>query len=121
MQNMAKGYIEDVELNERDRKMINYNKKLQEKLKDPNFKEGYKKEKLLLDVAVELAKIREQRGLTQAELAKQANLTQQQVSKLESGMSANVKTLLKVCSALRVKLLLSQDDYREKDVSAAHI
>lgn len=103
--------------------MINYHKKLQEKLKNsPEFAKHYEKERLILEMAVELARIREKKGLTQTELAKQADLTQQQVSKLENGISFNVTTLAKVCSVLQVKVSFteeSKDKPRRKKAAAA--
>lgn len=107
--NSSADCCEDVELNDKGYNMINYHKKLQEKLKKPEFAKLYKQERLILEIAVELAKIREKNGLTQSELARMAELTQQQVSKLENGISFNVTTLLKVCSVLHVKLCIAED------------
>ena len=45
-------------------------------------------------------------GLSQQDLARKAQITQQQLSNIESGMNCNISTLLKVCHALKVKLNL---------------
>ena len=89
--------------------MINFNKKLQGKLKDPEFAKYYEEERILLEVALKIAQERERKGLTQSELAKKARLTQQQVSKLESGASSNVMTLLKVCKALQLRIFVGSE------------
>lgn len=90
--------------------MISFDKYLDENLENEEFARHYEEEKLLQDIAVKIAKIREKKGLTQSQLARQAKLTQQQVSKLESGINSNIMTLLKVCSALHVKLSVAEDN-----------
>lgn len=94
--------------------MISFDKYLDENLKNEEFAKHYEEEKLLQDIAVKIAKIREEKGLTQSQLARQAKLTQQQVSKLESGINSNIMTLLKVCSALHVKLFVVNDNKASK-------
>lgn len=101
--------------------MISFNKKLQEKLKDPEFAKYYEEEKILLDVALKIAQERERKGLTQSELAKKAHLTQQQVSKLESGASSNVMTLLKVCKALHLRLFLGNEEQKGTRMRTAKV
>ncbi|MGD2093327.1 MAG: helix-turn-helix transcriptional regulator [Candidatus Aminicenantes bacterium] len=44
------------------------------------------------------------RGMSQKELAEKANITQQQISKIEAGMNCHLATLLKVCGALNLKI-----------------
>ncbi|MGE5354042.1 MAG: helix-turn-helix domain-containing protein [Acidobacteriota bacterium] len=102
--------------------MINFNKKLQEKLKDPEFAKYYEEERILLEVALKIAQERERKGLTQSELAIKANLTQQQVSKLESGASSNVMTLLKVCKALHLRIFVgSEEQINSRRIRAAKV
>ncbi|MCU7520738.1 MAG: hypothetical protein HF312_11035 [Ignavibacteria bacterium] len=48
-------------------------------------------------------------------------MTQQQVSKLESGIISNIMTLLKVCSALHVKLSVAEDNKSSKRRKAAAV
>ena len=99
--------------------MISFDKYLDENLKNEEFARRYEEEKLLQDIAVKIAKIREEKGLTQSQLAREAKLTQQQVSKLESGINSNIMTLLKVCSALHVKLFVAEDNKTSKHRKAA--
>lgn len=44
--------------------MISFDKYLEENLKDEEFAKHYEEEKLLQDIAVKIAKIREKKGLT---------------------------------------------------------
>lgn len=81
-----------------------FRKHLNEELKDPEFAKIYEEEKALLQLAVKIIEHRNKLGLTQQELAEKAKITQQQLSKIESGINCNVVTLLKVCSAMQLKL-----------------
>jgi transcriptional regulator with XRE-family HTH domain len=82
---------------------------LQEELQNSDFKKAFDEELRLAKLAVQIAKNRERRGLTQAQLASRAHISQQQVSKVEhAGASGfNVNTLLRVCEALGLDLTLS--------------
>jgi transcriptional regulator with XRE-family HTH domain len=82
---------------------------LQAELKNNDFRIGFEKELRLARLAVQIAKHREKKGLTQAGLAIRAHITQQQVSKVEhAGASGfNVNTLFRVCDALGLEFTLS--------------
>jgi HTH-type transcriptional regulator / antitoxin HipB len=82
---------------------------LQKELQDSGFKMAFEEELRLAQLAVQIAKNREDMGMTQAQLASRAHLTQQQVSKVEhAGASGfNVNTLIRVCEALGLDLTLS--------------
>jgi DNA-binding XRE family transcriptional regulator len=54
-----------------------------------------------------IIKTREQKGLTQGELAQKSHVTQQQLSKIENGANCNMLTFIKVSSALGLDLILS--------------
>ena len=92
--------------------MKTYRAHLSEKLKDKDFRQQYEEEKQLAELSVRLLEFREQRRLTQKEVARQANVTQQQLSKLENGVNCNVTTFLRVCNALGLQLELSQSKRR---------
>lgn len=83
---------------------------LKTKLKDNQFKELYNEEREMLEISLKLLNARNNLGISQQELARKAHITQQQLSKIETGMNCNLATLLKVCHALQVKLNL---DYNE--------
>ena len=88
--------------------MKTYRAHLNEKLKNKRFRQLYAEEKQLAELSVRLLEIREQRRLTQKEVAQQAKVTQQQLSKLENWVSCNITTFLRVCNALDLQLELSQ-------------
>ena len=81
---------------------------LAESLKDKKFKELYEEEKELLEVSLKLLEARKKAGLSQKEIAEAANLTQQQVSKVENGTNCNILTYLKVSHAIGLKLGVSR-------------
>jgi predicted ABC-type ATPase/DNA-binding XRE family transcriptional regulator len=57
---------------------------LEEQLKDQEFAERFKKAGQAWDVALELAALRKESGLSQKDLAERVGTTQQQISRLES-------------------------------------
>ena len=62
----------------------NFDKYLEEQLKDKGFAERFKNAGDAWDIAIKLAALRKESGLSQKELAKLAGTTQQQISRLES-------------------------------------
>ena len=89
--------------------MTTYRSHLNNKLKDPKFRHRFNQEKRLLDLAIQVQESREKQGLSQTELAEIAGITQQQLSRLESGTNCNVSTLLKVCQALNIRVTLKPE------------
>ena len=65
-------------------KKTNFDRYLAEQMEDPAFAERFKQAGEAWDVALQLAALREQAGLSQAELARKLKTTQQQISRLES-------------------------------------
>jgi transcriptional regulator with XRE-family HTH domain len=65
-------------------KKTNFDSYLEEQLRDPDFAERFKRAGEAWDVALQLAALREQAGLSQTELARKLKTTQQQISRLES-------------------------------------
>lgn len=72
------------------------NKHLEEKLKDPYFKELYELEEQKLGIVKRIIDYRIKNKLTQRQLAKRAGVTQQHISKIENGEFSNIATLEKV-------------------------
>ncbi len=72
--------------------------------KDESFREIFDEERELADLAVRIAMTRQQSGMSQVELAKRAHVTQQQVSRIESGSNCNLLTLIKILHALQLKV-----------------
>ena len=62
----------------------NFDIYLEEQLKDKDFAARFKKAGEAWDIALKLAALRKEIGLSQKELAKKAGTTQQQISRLES-------------------------------------
>lgn len=84
--------------------MRTFRKHLNEKLKDKQFKKLYEEERQLATLSLKILGTREQRGLSQKDVAQKANVTQQQLSKVENGINCNLTTFLKVCNALDLKI-----------------
>jgi len=66
------------------RRKTNFDKYLEEQLRDKDFAARFKKAGEAWDVAVKLAALRKECGLSQKELAQRVGTTQQQISRLES-------------------------------------
>ena len=77
-------------------KPVSVDKHLQEKLKDPYFKEIHELEEQKLEIVKRIIEYRVRLGLNQKQLAAQIGVTQQHISKMENGEFANVMTLEKV-------------------------
>jgi transcriptional regulator with XRE-family HTH domain len=65
-------------------KKTNFDRYLQKQLQNPTFADRFKKAGEAWDVALQIAALRQQAGLSQKELAKMLKTSQQQVSRLES-------------------------------------
>ena len=86
---------------------MTFREHLNEEIKNVHFKEMYEEEKHLLELGLLIIEAREQKGLTQRELAQKSRVTQQQLSKIENGVNCNMLTFIKVSSALGLDLTLS--------------
>lgn len=65
-------------------KKTNFDSYLDEQLKDAGFAERFRNAGVAWDVALQLAGLRQQAGLSQKELARKLHTSQQQISRLES-------------------------------------
>jgi len=90
--------------------MKTFRKHLKEELQDEEFSKLYKEEKQLAQLSLRLHSAREGLGLSQQDVAKKAEISQQQLSKLENGANCNITTFLKVCDALGVKIELEMPE-----------
>ena len=77
---------------------------IKSKKENKNFNKYFKEEKQILDLSLKIHNKRENLKLSQEELANKANITQQQLSKIENGINCNLITYLKVCNALSLKI-----------------
>ena len=81
-------------------KLTRVEQHLQEKLKDPYFRELYELEVEKGKIAELIIKYRVKKRLTQAQLAHRLNISQQQISKIENGEFSNLLTIQKILLAL---------------------
>ena len=85
--------------------MHSYEKDFKKDMKNKKFREGFFKEKLLLDIAVELSRQRKNKHLSQRQLAKLANMKQQAIARIEMGNeNVTIGTLSKLAAGLNKKL-----------------
>ena len=87
--------------------MGSFRKHLDENLKNELFKDLYLEELEFARISLKIHEEREKHNMTQKQLSKIAGITQQQLSKIENGVSCNIKTLIKACKALNLKLEIS--------------
>ena len=88
--------------------MQNFAAHIEQKLKDERFRRMYEEERQIAELAVKIALARDKSGKSQKDVARDARITQQQLSRLENGSGCNVNTLLKVCKALGLTLELKE-------------
>lgn len=83
-----------------------FRERLKKDLKDPEFKKAFNEEDVFSSIAIQIARIREQKHLTQSGLAKKLHTTQQTVSRLEDVKDDgySVKTLVKIASTFHRRL-----------------
>lgn len=80
----------------REMREITVGEHLQEKLKNPYFKELYELEQQKNNIVKKILDYRIKNGLTQEQLADYVGVSQQHISKIENGEFSNVVTLEKV-------------------------
>ena len=82
-----------------------FKSRLREEIKDPEFKRHYDEERQALKLAMKITALREQKGLSQQQLAKLMGTSQQAISRIESGEyeGFTLKTLEKVAEATGMK------------------
>ena len=87
-------------------KKTNFDRYLEEQLQDPAFAARFKNAGEAWDVALQIAALRQQAGLSQKDLAKLLKTSQQQISRLESpGYEGHsLSTLRRVADALHARV-----------------
>jgi ribosome-binding protein aMBF1 (putative translation factor) len=80
--------------------------KLKKDLQNKEFAKAFHEEEIFANLAVQIAKLREEKGLNQKELAKRLHTSQQMVSRLEDphNQSFSLRTLVKLAQAFHKKL-----------------
>ena len=86
--------------------MRKFRDRLKKDLKDPTFKKAYDEEEIFATLAIQIAKLREEKAFSQKDLAGLLHTSQQMVSRLEDphNNSFSLKTLLKLAKAFNKKL-----------------
>jgi len=86
-------------------KAVDFQEYLAEKLKNPKFKRYYDEYGKQLEIAYQILKLRKQKGLSQAELAKKIGTRQSDIARMETGQqNFTTDTLQKVASAFKREL-----------------
>ncbi len=85
---------------------IRFNDYLKEQLKNKEFKKAFEEEEVYASLAIQIAKLRQDNGISQKDLAKALETTQQTISRLEDphNKSLSLSTLIKLAEAFRKKL-----------------
>jgi len=100
----------------------NFDIYLEEQLKDKDFAARFKKAGEAWDIAIQLAALRKEIGLSQKELAKKAGTTQQQISRLESPSyeGHSLSALRKIAKALgaTVNVEIIPEDFKKHKAEA---
>lgn len=88
------------------RSVIKFSKYLEKELKNKGFKVAFEKEGIYADLAIQIARLRQNRGYSQKDLARILHTTQQTVSRIEdprnNGLSLN--TLIKLAQVFKKNL-----------------
>mgnify|MGYP001123746064 CR=1 FL=1 len=80
--------------------------RLKKDLRDPEFRKAFDEEEVCASLAIQIAKIRQKKNLTQQELAKRLHTTQQTISRLENidNRSYSLRTLIELAHVLEKRL-----------------
>jgi len=80
--------------------------RLKKDLRDPEFRKAFDEEEVCVSLAIQIAKIRQKKNLTQQELAKRLHTTQQTISRLENidNRSYSLRTLIELAHVLEKRL-----------------
>ncbi len=87
------------------KKAVDFQEYLAEKLKNPKIKRYYDEYGKQLEIAYQILKLRKQRKMTQAELARRIGTKQSDVARMESGQqNFTTDTLQKIASTFKRNL-----------------
>ncbi len=102
-------------------KKTNFDRYLEEQLKTPEFADRFERAGEAWDVALQIAALRQEAGLSQKELAKLLKTSQQQISRLESpGYEGHSLSMLRrVAEALHARVHVVFEPEKKRD--AMHV
>lgn len=99
-------------------KMKKVSDHLKEELKDPYFKELYELEQQKYDIVKKIIDYRVTNKISQSDLAKEAGVSQQHISKIENGVFSSIMTLEKVLlhigMTVRLKVVKLNSDLKRR-------
>ena len=86
-------------------KAVDFQEYLNEQLKNPKFKKYYDEYGKQLEIAYQILKLRKQKRISQAELAKKIGTKQSNIARMESGQqNFTTDTLQKIASVFKREL-----------------
>jgi ribosome-binding protein aMBF1 (putative translation factor) len=99
----------------------NFDKYLEDQLADPEFAARFESAGEAWDVAIQIATLRQKAGLSQKELARRLNTSQQQISRLESPSyeGHSLANLRRVAGALNARVRVTFEVDRPKRSKSA--
>jgi len=82
---------------------MKFSRYLKSQLKQADFKKAFNEEEIYANLAIQVAKLRQEEGYTQQELARLLHTTQQTVSRLEDpgNKSLSLGTLIKLAQVFK--------------------
>jgi len=91
--------------NKRIKKAVDFQDYLVQQLKNPKIKKHYDKFGKQLEIAYQILKLRKQKRMSQAELAKKINTKQSNIARMEMGQqNFTIDTLQKIAKAFEREL-----------------
>ena len=100
------------------KRKTNFDRYLEEQLKDADFAANFKKAGEAWDVALKIAALRKESGLSQKDLARRVGTSQQQISRLESTSyeGHSLSMLRRVADALGATVKIEIQSKRRKRI-----
>lgn len=98
-------------------KAITLNDVIQEQLKDKSFAVEYERESLINAIACIVVKLRQNKHLTQSQLAKKIGTTQSVIARLESGSDSRIPSLTmlsRIANATHTKINIMFEDVKRE-------
>ncbi|MDP3725410.1 MAG: helix-turn-helix transcriptional regulator [Nanoarchaeota archaeon] len=88
-------------MNKHHKKNINFQKYLEQQLKNPEFRKHYEEFGKHLEIAYEIQRLRKEQGVSQAVLARKIGTQQSNIARMEAGeQNFTTETLRKIAKAL---------------------
>ncbi|WP_323089033.1 helix-turn-helix transcriptional regulator [Allobaculum sp. JKK-2023] len=86
---------------------VKFNEYLNSKMQDDDFKEGFLKEKAILESSLAVYLARQNAGLSQRELAQLSKVPQSTIARIERGDNTRIDTISKIATALGKRLTIT--------------